>query len=240
MVMSLTKRQDKILEGVCREYIQGAVPISSQFLKQKQCLDFSPATIRAEFVKLEEKNYLIQPYISSGRVPTDRGFRFFVDRILESEDLKVCQEDVLEEVFSEISKIKDLVKTSQQVAKNLSLLSSNLVFTYIPQQDIVWKEGWDIVVREPEFQNVQYLKDFAKAVSNFEKNINELDWDERSIKVYIGKELPCLQKDISVVMIKSHFLKDIDGMIAILGPKRMDFEKNIGVLSKINEIFNSF
>ncbi len=84
--MTLTERQAEILEGVCQEYIVKCSPISSQLIKRERHLPFSSATIRAEFGRLENQNYLSHPYISSGRVPTDRSDRLFVDKIFEIEN----------------------------------------------------------------------------------------------------------------------------------------------------------
>ena len=101
--MTLTERQAEILEGVCQEYIVKCSPISSQLIKRERHLPFSSATIRAEFGRLENQNYLSHPYISSGRVPTDRGYRFFVDKIFEIENkrnLALSQARIIDELFS--------------------------------------------------------------------------------------------------------------------------------------------
>ena len=239
--MNITERQMEILDGVCKEYIKQAFPISSQFLKERQSLPYSSATIRNEFVALEDKSYLLHPYVSSGRIPSDKGYRFFVERILKEEKFECEKEDDLEEFFSEISQIKDILKMSREITKSFSELSSNLVLTYLPQDNIFWREGWDRVIDEPEFQNVEYLKDFLESVRDFEKNIEKLDWErEQDVKVYIGRENPFLKNKASVIVAKVSLQKDIETFVAILGPKRMDFERNIGFLKKAAEILESF
>ena len=79
----ITKRQENILEVLVRDYINSAQPISSEFLEKKHKFGLSPATLRIEMQKLTDGGYLIQPHTSAGRVPTDRGYRFFVDKIME-------------------------------------------------------------------------------------------------------------------------------------------------------------
>lgn len=79
----LEPRQEKILLAVIREYIATAEPVGSAILSQKYNFECSPATIRAEMARLEELGYLYQPHTSAGRVPLDRAYRHYVDRLLE-------------------------------------------------------------------------------------------------------------------------------------------------------------
>ena len=74
----LTKRQEEILSLVVQTYINHPEPVSSKFLKETYDLSYSPATIRNELMVLDEKNYLYAPHTSSGRIPTDQGFRYYV------------------------------------------------------------------------------------------------------------------------------------------------------------------
>ena len=83
--MSITLRQGQILEKITREYIRLARPVSSQLLEEKYKLGICPATIRIEMQRLTDEGYLYQPHTSAGRVPTDKGYRFFVDNLLKKE-----------------------------------------------------------------------------------------------------------------------------------------------------------
>ena len=81
----LTDRQKNILEIVIREYIENALPVSSKYIEEEYELGVSPATIRAELFDLIEEGYLYQPHTSAGRIPTDKGYRFFVDLLASKE-----------------------------------------------------------------------------------------------------------------------------------------------------------
>lgn len=241
--MKLNQRQCEILEGVCENYIKQALPVSSESLRKKRYLPFSSATIRNELAVLEKQHYLFHPYISSGRIPTDKGFRFFVDKILEEGDWGNLteKENTIKELFLQLCQLKDLFKLSHQITKTLSQFSSDLILTYLPKENILWKEGWEMVLKEPEFQDVQYWREFVGAVNDFEKNIDKFDWQEKKIKVYIGKENPFGHNEVSVIITKTLIgkTKKNEGMIAILGPRRMDFKKNIGFLSKVGEMLEN-
>ena len=81
--MTMTKRQGKLLDKIVREYINSALPVSSQLLDERYNFGISPATLRIEMQKLTDRGFLYQPHTSAGRVPTDKGFRFFVDELFE-------------------------------------------------------------------------------------------------------------------------------------------------------------
>ena len=83
--MLITDRQKDILDKIIQEYISSAEPVPSQSLEKKYDFGLSPATIRGEMHKLTEEGFLYQPHTSAGRVPTDKGYRFFVDNLLNKE-----------------------------------------------------------------------------------------------------------------------------------------------------------
>src|SRR3989344_583632 len=94
MVLSL--RRKDILEKTIFEYISRAEPVSSSWLEDRYDMACSPATIRSELLFLTEDGYLEQPHVSAGRVPSDKGYRFFVDEFLYGDS----RESEAEELFS--------------------------------------------------------------------------------------------------------------------------------------------
>ena len=83
----MNTRQQKILSVIIEEYTNSAVPVGSEVLVKKYNLKVSPATIRNDMGKLEEEGLLYQPHISSGRIPTDEGYRYFVEEIMKDKEL---------------------------------------------------------------------------------------------------------------------------------------------------------
>ena len=86
-IQQLTERQQNILRLVVQEYIQTAVPVGSKTIAQAHSLGFSSATIRNEMATLEELGYLMHPHTSAGRVPTEMGYRYFVEKLMEKVEL---------------------------------------------------------------------------------------------------------------------------------------------------------
>jgi len=83
----LTERRARILQLIIREYVDSAVPVGSETLVRRHGLRVSPATIRHEMVSLEDEGYLMQPHTSAGRIPSDKGYRYYVESLMEEEEL---------------------------------------------------------------------------------------------------------------------------------------------------------
>jgi heat-inducible transcriptional repressor len=83
----LTEREHQVLEAIIRNYILSAMPTSSRYISKQQGFDLSPASIRNVMLELEEHGFITSPHTSAGRVPTDIGYRYYVDRMMKSTEL---------------------------------------------------------------------------------------------------------------------------------------------------------
>jgi heat-inducible transcriptional repressor len=93
----LTRRQEEILSLIIRAYTQNPEPISSKLLAEQIELNVSSATIRNEMAALEEMGYISQPHTSAGRVPSQKGYRYFVKRLLNNGDLDIAEQTRINE-----------------------------------------------------------------------------------------------------------------------------------------------
>lgn len=121
MYETLTERDRKILQAIIMDYIQSAQPVGSRIVSKKYKMGLSPATIRNVMADLEEMGLLMQPHTSSGRVPTDRAFRFYVDTILNMRKLTPVERDRIETSLQEES--PDISEVMKRTSHLLSLLS---------------------------------------------------------------------------------------------------------------------
>jgi len=222
----------EILNRIVQEYISSAHPVGSQLLEKKYDFGISPAAIRIEMQKLTQGGFLYQPHTSAGRVPTDKGYRFFVDNLIESNFIQGEKDKNFFEGFEEIEKvIEDSFKFTQLLTKNLASASSNLALSYLFDKDFLWKEGWEEILGEPEFKESDCISNFAKLLKCFEENIINLEINS-GIKIYIGKENPFSKaRDFSTIISRCYFPENQEGILAILGPKRMAYQKNIGLIN---------
>ena len=234
--MNITGRQEHILERIIREYIEKAQPISSQLIEKKCKLGICPATVRNEMQKLTDMGYVFQPHTSAGRIPTDKGYRFFVDRLLESEVSSILDMGEIEKELEE----RDAFRWALNLTRYLSRASSSLAVSYLEDKNLFLKEGWEDLLREPEFGNRRTFSDFALLLESFDKVVREMK-GVSEIKVFIGGENPAKgAKDFGMVVARCRFPQKTEGVISLLGPKRMSYNRNIGLLNSLIKALEDF
>lgn len=233
--MNLTVRQEDILDSVISEYIRLAQPISSQYLEEGYDFGVSPATIRNELQTLSEYGYLAQPHTSAGRVPTDRGYRFFVDGVSKREKLQASKrwKDVFER------EVTDALEFAAFGARALANESSGLAAMYLGSASLFFKEGWEDMLQEPEFEEQESIRSFTKFLNDFERNVHRMPLED-DLQVFIGKENPFSRvTDFSIMIAECDFLERGRGLVALLGPKRMAYPKNIYLLKAFSHIWKN-
>ena len=116
-VRVLSDRRRLVLRALIEEYIARALPVGSRTLVERYNLGISSATVRSELSLLEDMGYLTQPHTSAGRIPTDYGYRAFVDDLLKDSNIKV-DESTLSQLKDCATDLDDLLdKTSQALAR---------------------------------------------------------------------------------------------------------------------------
>jgi heat-inducible transcriptional repressor len=126
----LDKRKAYILATVVYEYIATAEPVASQMLTQKYNLGVSSATVRNEMAELEAGGYLVQPHTSAGRIPSDAGYRLYVDQLMQPERLQPDDRRRIREELREAS--RELDEIIENTSRLLGRLSKNLAFVTKP------------------------------------------------------------------------------------------------------------
>ena len=129
----LGKRKAYILATVVYEYIATAEPVGSQALTQKYNLGISSATVRNEMAELEAGGYLIQPHTSAGRVPSDAGYRTYVYRLMEPEEITPEERRRIRDELNDAT--RELDEIIDHTTRLLGRLSNNLAFVTMPQQE---------------------------------------------------------------------------------------------------------
>jgi len=129
--MDLNERKTKILEAIITDYIATAEPIGSRTVAKKYDMGISSATIRNEMSDLEELGLIIQPHASAGRVPSDKGYRLYVDSLMKQTMLSDEQEDYLRQIV--LRNINQIDYLMRETAKALSLLTQYTTIVSEPQ-----------------------------------------------------------------------------------------------------------
>lgn len=238
----MQNRRQAILKAIISEYLDTAEPVGSKTIMQSYNINVSPATIRSDMANLEKEGFLLQPYTSAGRIPTDKAYRVFVDDIMQ--DLSPAPS--LESILTDYRKalIDQKIKREMFDAINLlSKFSTNAAFATLPNSRTFFL-GMSNIIKKPEF-----LKDplvASRVVEVFEDNDNFLNFlqslnlKEDKIEILIGKEniLPEIQS-CSVILSKYN-LKGFKGTIGILGPTRMNYKLNSLLLKETIKDLNKY
>lgn len=134
----LSERSKKILYAVVQSYINYPDPVGSRIVTKRYSFGLSPATIRNIMADLEEMGYLIQPHTSAGRVPTDLGYRFYVDSLVNEGDLNSNIEiEILQGLYRRLEILKNNIELLlSETTKSLSLLSHYLGIAMSPTPDM--------------------------------------------------------------------------------------------------------
>jgi len=222
----LDERKENILDFIVRDYIRGAFPISSGRIFKGLELGVSPATIRNIMLELGSEDFLEQPHTSSGRVPTDKAYRYFVDYLMEERQPGGKVEEVISELAHEVHKRHELLfeHLGRTMARHLRL------FTGIARFGEGAKSGGfglSEVLNNPEFEDHEMAVEFARLADNLEKIAesyrNASSFNEA--EVFIGEENPFPRgRAFGAVSLRFADKELREWLVFSLGPKRMDYE----------------
>jgi len=129
-MQQLNRRQKEILRCTIRQYVDSACPVGSKHLVKQYSLVFSPATIRSEMSNLEDMGYLSQPHVSAGRVPTEKGYRFYVDTLMQSRGLSREEKQAVQDTINDAG--TDMNTILVEASKILSSISQELSVVITP------------------------------------------------------------------------------------------------------------
>ncbi|MFH1284300.1 MAG: hypothetical protein ABIH78_01790 [Candidatus Peregrinibacteria bacterium] len=231
-------RKQKVLQAIIKHFIETAEPVGSNTILISYQFHVSPATIRNDMMALEQEGYLFQPHTSAGRIPTDKGYRRFVDEI---QDYDSARKEAIKTLT--LIREKHTVQKVREVlydAVSMMARSTNLVsFATTPDNPRTFFLGTSNVLKQPEFINdsvsaCEVIEVLEKS-DNFLQTLASLDITNK-VRAFIGEEniLPQIQ---SCSIIVTKYEKDgFKGYIGLLGPKRMRYAFNIVMLEEIKKL----
>lgn len=228
----LTDRQQKILKAIVEQYAEVASPVGSSLLAK--VFDVSSATIRSEMVELERLNFIKQPHTSAGRIPTDKGYRFYVNNIAENEPKSSPAERRVEKALASRvigggvpeQVIKNAVDTLVELTHNLGLATIG---------DQLYMSGLSNLFGQPEFMNSEQVREVAGLLDNLEPWLYEAAPNE-PLSVYIGQENP-IGRSAGCSLIVSRFRSKYSdrSYIGVLGPTRQSYRDVMKLVRRTGE-----
>lgn len=127
----MDERKKKVLLAIVKDFISTAEPVGSRTIARKYKIGVSPATIRNEMADLEEMGYIEQPHTSAGRIPSDSGYRYYVDCLMEKETLGEAEKEYIRQRFSKrMRDMQEVINTSAQLLSEMSNYTSLIMGPY--------------------------------------------------------------------------------------------------------------
>ncbi len=239
--MKITERQRQILCQIIEEYAETASPVGS--VTMARLFQVSPATIRSEMARLEALGLIAQPHTSAGRVPTDAGYRFYVNGITDelaedfrdaetvfaaqASEMRVIEDGkygrgmhVMERRVTAQSRADAAIKGAVDVLVDLT---GNLGLATIGEQ--LYLAGISKLFTQPEFGDTRRVQAVAKLLDNLEPWLREAA-PGGALNIFIGHENP-IGKNSEVSLIISKFRSPFSdkSFIGVLGPTRQNYSK---------------
>lgn len=220
----MTERQMQILSAIIEQYAEVASPVGSVTLAK--LFNVSSATVRSEMAKLEEYGFIAQPHTSAGRVPTDKGYRFYVNAINESqasEQPKLDRSTRAIEARVQTYGGERADRAIRSAVDSLVELTHNLGLATIG--DELYLSGMSNLFSHPEFMDGDHVQAVARLLDNLEPWLKEAAPNE-PLNVYIGSENP-IGKQSGATLIISRFQSPYSdkSYIGVLGPTRQSYGK---------------
>jgi heat-inducible transcriptional repressor len=221
----MTERQIKLLATIIEQYAEVAAPVGSVTLAK--LFGVSSATIRAEMAKLEDMGFITQPHTSAGRIPTDRGYRFYVNSLNDLREAESHMPQLLDRnaraIEARISGTDRADRAIRSAVDSLVELTHNLGIATIGDQ--LYMNGIGNLFAQPEFSQGSTVQQVASLLDNLEPWLREAAPNE-PLNVYIGTENP-IGRNSGVSLIISRFRSPYSdrSYIGILGPTRQSYAK---------------
>ncbi len=257
-----SSRDDMIFDIVVKSYIETAEPVGSRTISRSYGVGLSPASIRNVMADLEDQGLLSQPHTSAGRVPTDKGYRYWVDSLMQPEELTPEEKGWVNRRLQEAKTIEGL---AEKVSKIISQITENAAIFYIrnlkrvsflsyllddlieaqrlgeflEEEPELYIEGALRIFQQPEFQDLGKMRSLLQA---FDEEGDFLrifvkDLQEEGVHVHIGSENAMERLDGVSLVVKDCYLGELPiGGVAVVGPTRMKYPKVMSAVDYVADM----
>ncbi len=223
----LNQRRISILQAVIQDHLDDGRPVGSSELVKKHSLKVSSATVRNEMGELEQTGYLCQPHTSAGRVPTAKGWRFYLDHCLPDVSLSKTDERFLKAHLDEA--VRQGWPTVKALAKALAELSADAVLVGFAPHDVYYT-GLKNLMSKPEFSSLDFATHLSEIVDHLDEGMAQIfDRASDEVSVMVGSEHP-FGSECGVLFTATRLAPRQKGILGILGPMRLRYPENIARL----------
>ncbi len=231
VIIAMTERQKNILSAIVEQYAEVASPVGSNLLAK--VFNVSSATIRSDMFDLETAGYITQPHTSAGRIPTDKGYRFYVNQINAENSVVADKSRANNALASRVAHAGAPERMIRNAVDTLVELTHNLGIATIGNQ--LYMSGLSNLFGQPEFINGEQVMQVARLLDNLEPWIKEAAPNE-PLSVYIGSENP-IGRSAGCSLIISRFRGPYSdkSYIGMLGPTRQSYKEVMSLVRRAGQ-----
>lgn len=233
----MESRLQNLFHSIIKEYVATAEPVGSQLMAKKYFKDLSAATIRNDMAQLEEQSLIFQPHISAGRIPTEEGWQYYLKNILQECELEAKTK---QEVKQLVKKLKsDHEVGLKDLAKNLAESSQNAILVGFGPHNVYYT-GLANLFSQPEFSNQQVVYSISSVIDHLDDIISRIfEGVKGEVQVLAGSQNP-FSSDCGVILGRYQSADTDSGILGVLGPIRMDYERNVSLIKYVLQIINGY
>ena len=221
----LEERKKRVLQAIIEEYIQTAEPVSSNAIMNLEGLECSSATIRNEMAELEKMGYLEKPHTSAGRVPSAKGYRFYVDELLEEDKITLEEIKYISEKLE--TKVNEMEEITKIASSTISEITHYTTVSIGPSSDIQRIENIKFVSLSPRMMMAVILTDSGlvkETIIKFDEDITENQVQTLSYIVNLIK--PIIEQMKKVVEEESIYLEGANKLFELPEFNSLEVAKN--------------
>lgn len=231
------ERKERVLGIVVDDYIHNSIPVSSGHIVERYHVDLSSASIRNILAELESDGLLTHPHTSAGRVPTEEGYRYYVDNLMNEISLLEEQKRFVKQEYDvERRNLEQVLEKTSKVISDLTHYTS--IVTVEGRNNLIFCTGTQYIVEYPDYQDIKKIREMLVLLEQKEQLLQLINCQLRKkIDVFIGHELACRNVEDCSIAVSSYHLNDgMSGRLAVLGPKSMNYQRVISALDYVSEV----
>lgn len=225
----MTVRQEQLLRAIVEQYAEVASPVGSNLLAK--VFNVSSATIRSEMAELERLGLIAQPHTSAGRVPTDEGYRIYVNWLQNAEDVpKISRQAyAIERQIQDSGESEQAIKNAVQA---LAVATNSLSIGFWKNR--TYQYGLPSLFQHPEFFGGREAFAIAQLVERLPELIGEIYEDTNRVTVYIGHENPIGRSAGASSIIGRVHTPDGQSFVGVVGPTRQNYGQVVGLVDYVS------
>lgn len=233
------QRKDAVLGIVVHEYIKTVAPVGSANLVKQYGLNVSPATVRNTLAELEQDGYLTHPHTSAGRVPTEKGYRYYVDFLMK--EIRLLEEEQLRLRYEYKRGMNELENLLEDMSLRLSdVTQCTSIVSFDDWGSKIICRGTNYMIQQDAHLDLERVSNLLRILEEKEQMLEIINRElKNKIEIFIGHELALKEmENCSLAVSEFKDQHGRKGRVAILGPTRMDYDRVVSALQYVTERMN--